>query len=108
MSKYEKYLGKRLKILEDISYRNCVRQGATATVVHVDDCWFYFKVDNCKEHHANSIYTPTGHCNGLSEHHLDRIVWLDESQTKQIVCECGSEKTYGEYATHSDWCPKWI
>jgi hypothetical protein len=21
-------------------------------------------------------------------------------------CECGSEKTYGPQATHSDWCPK--
>ena len=24
-----------------------------------------------------------------------------------IKCECGAEKTYGEGATHSFWCPKY-
>lgn len=33
---------------------------------------------------------------------------LPERNKKEeiIKCECGSEKTYGEDTTHSDWCAK--
>lgn len=37
---------------------------------------------------------------------LDRIEY-NRGRRKNLKCECGSEKVYGEDATHSDWCPKY-
>ena len=51
--------------------------------------------------------------NGFSDDDIDEILKTirrsdtEEKLEKEIVCECGSEKTYGQHATHSDWCPKY-
>lgn len=37
---------------------------------------------------------------------LDRAEEADPDDVTLIECECGAEKTYGESALHSDWCPK--
>lgn len=46
----------------------------------------------------------------LNEQLKPREPWLDFSdlwkdfKIKEYKCTCGSEKTYGKGATHSEWC----
>jgi len=41
----------------------------------------------------------------MTEEEIDKALeFLNEQES--LECECGSEKIYGESASHSSWCPK--
>lgn len=60
-------------------------------------------------------FVGKGHCTWPNVDHedYDPLQWCQEGYLQiakkigKLKCECGSEKTYGANAFHSDWCPKY-